>query len=68
MEPAPSSDTPPPPISSVAYKAYQQTTGASTALVEEHLPLVRQVVGRIKLSLPPRRSMRMIFTPLACWV
>jgi RNA polymerase sigma factor FliA len=54
MEPAPSSDTPPPPISSVAYKAYQQTTGASTALVEEHLPLVRQVVGRIKLSLPPQ--------------
>jgi RNA polymerase sigma factor for flagellar operon FliA len=37
----------------LAYKAYQQTAGASTALVEEHLPLVRQVVGRIKLSLPP---------------
>ena len=53
MESTPSSDTPPPPISPLAFKAYQQTTGASTALVEEHLPLVRQVVGRIKLSLPP---------------
>jgi RNA polymerase sigma factor for flagellar operon FliA len=53
MEPTHSADTPPPPISPLAYKTYQQTTGAATALVEEHLPLVRQVVGRIKLSLPP---------------
>ncbi|MEI6051985.1 MAG: FliA/WhiG family RNA polymerase sigma factor [Opitutaceae bacterium] len=42
-----------PQITPLAYKAYQQTPGASTALVEEHLPLVRQVVGRIKMSLPP---------------
>ena len=53
MEPPVSSDTPPPPISPMAYKAYQHTNGASMALVEEHLPLVRQVVGRIKMSLPP---------------
>ena len=53
MEPTHSADTPPPPISPLAYKTYQQTTGAATALVEEHLPLVRQVVGRIKISLPP---------------
>ncbi len=53
MEPPLSSDTPPPPISPLAYKAYQHTPGASMALVEEHLPLVRQVVGRIKMSLPP---------------
>ena len=53
MEPPLSSDTPPPPISPLVYKAYQHTTGASMALVEENLPLVRQVVGRIKMSLPP---------------
>jgi RNA polymerase sigma factor for flagellar operon FliA len=53
MEPTHSADTPPPPISPLAYKTYQQTTGAATTLVEEHLPLVRQVVGRIKMSLPP---------------
>ncbi|MEI8088483.1 MAG: FliA/WhiG family RNA polymerase sigma factor [Opitutaceae bacterium] len=53
MDTSPPPDNTPTPISPLAYKVYQQTTGASSLLVEEHLPLVRQVVGRIKMSLPP---------------
>jgi len=53
MEHTNSAATTRPPLSPLAYKPYQRTTGAATTLVEEHLPLVRQVVGRIKMSLPP---------------
>lgn len=52
MDTAASPDHASGPIAPLAYRAYQQTTGASSALVEEHLPLVRQVVGRIKMNLP----------------
>jgi len=37
----------------LAHRSYQKSTGAADALVEEHLGLVRQVVGRIKMNLPP---------------
>lgn len=41
------------PPSAWALKAYQQTAAGQPVLLEEYLPLVKQVVGRIKMNLPP---------------
>lgn len=46
-------EPPPNPEGALAYRSYQKSTGTADALVEGHLGLVRQVVGRMKMNLPP---------------
>lgn len=53
MDRPPNPEPPTAPGGALAHRSYQKSTGSADALVEEHLGLVRQVVGRMKMNLPP---------------